>query len=147
MTERGLAAVANPSALFLSDRAAPPGVSSAVTVTCEGTRPLLLEVQALCSPMGKVSVSMASAHAARLDRIARTTDGAGAVQQPKCGEHGGRSAGQLKRLVVEQRWQSAELYGKSDHLAHRGGCGGALSVLQLLLGVEALCSKRCNVRQ
>ena len=66
MTERGLDAVANPSALFLSDRAAAPGVSSAVTVTCEGTRPLLLEVQALCSPMGKVSFSTSSLHAASL---------------------------------------------------------------------------------
>jgi len=51
MTEGGLAAVANPSALFLRDRALAPNASSAVTVAMEGTRPLLLEVQALCSPV------------------------------------------------------------------------------------------------
>lgn len=51
MTDGGLAAVANPSALFLRDRDLAPNVSSAVTVAMEGTRPLLLEVQALCSPV------------------------------------------------------------------------------------------------
>ena len=51
MTEGGLVAVANPSALFLRDRTLAPNVSSAVTVAMEGTRPLLLEVQALCSPV------------------------------------------------------------------------------------------------
>ena len=50
MNEKGLEAVANPSALFLTNRDSSPGVSSAVTVQMEGTRPLLLEVQALCSP-------------------------------------------------------------------------------------------------
>lgn len=50
MDDQGLHAVANPSALFLSDRLNTPGVSAAVTVTMEGTRPLLLEIQALCSP-------------------------------------------------------------------------------------------------
>ena len=46
MTETGLREVANPSAMFISPQAAPvPG--SAVLVTQEGTRPLLVEVQAL----------------------------------------------------------------------------------------------------
>jgi len=46
MTERGLRGVANPSALFLSQHAAEvPGCC--VLVTQEGTRPLLVEVQAL----------------------------------------------------------------------------------------------------
>ena len=46
MTEKGLRGVANPSALFLSQhREAVPG--SCVLVTNEGTRPLLVEVQAL----------------------------------------------------------------------------------------------------
>jgi DNA repair protein RadA/Sms len=46
MTERGLRGVSNPSALFLSqhDRQVP---GSCVLVTQEGTRPLLVEVQAL----------------------------------------------------------------------------------------------------
>jgi DNA repair protein RadA/Sms len=46
MTERGLRGVSNPSALFLSQHAAPvPG--SCILATNEGTRPLLVEVQAL----------------------------------------------------------------------------------------------------
>lgn len=48
MTECGLEDVQNPSALFLDER--PAGVSgSIVTPTIEGTRPLLVEVQALVS--------------------------------------------------------------------------------------------------
>ena len=48
MMARGLVPVANPSELFLQDRHA--GVSgSAVLATIEGTRPLLVEVQALCT--------------------------------------------------------------------------------------------------
>lgn len=46
MTERGLKEVSNPSAIFLSRHESPvPG--SVVMVTWEGTRPLLVEVQAL----------------------------------------------------------------------------------------------------
>ncbi len=48
MTAAGLEPVANPSELFLGERAR--GVSgSAVVATMEGTRPLLVEVQALCT--------------------------------------------------------------------------------------------------
>lgn len=48
MTEKGLIAVANPSELFLSER--PIGVSGSVVVAAmEGTRPLLVELQALVS--------------------------------------------------------------------------------------------------
>jgi len=48
MTEAGLRAVANPSALFLAERPAhAPG--SAVVATMEGTRPILVEIQALVS--------------------------------------------------------------------------------------------------
>ncbi len=46
MTERGLKAVSNPSAIFLS-RHPEPVSGSVVMVTREGTRPLLVEVQAL----------------------------------------------------------------------------------------------------
>jgi DNA repair protein RadA/Sms len=46
MTERGLKGVANPSALFLS-RHTEPVAGSCVLVTQEGTRPLLIEIQAL----------------------------------------------------------------------------------------------------
>ena len=49
MTERGLRGVSNPSALFLSQHEQQvPG--SCVMVTQEGTRPLLVEIQALVDP-------------------------------------------------------------------------------------------------
>lgn len=48
MSENGLAEVANPSQVFLAERlASAPG--SAIAVTMEGTRPLLVEIQALTS--------------------------------------------------------------------------------------------------
>jgi len=51
MTSEGLVEVSNPSELFLSDRTEPvPGCM--VTVSLEGSRPLLVEVQALTSPCG-----------------------------------------------------------------------------------------------
>jgi len=51
MTERGLVAVPNPSAVFLAARA--KGISgSAVTALMEGTRPVLVEVQALAAKSG-----------------------------------------------------------------------------------------------
>ena len=46
MTDRGLKEVANPSAIFLS-RQPEPSPGSAVMVTWEGSRPMLVEVQAL----------------------------------------------------------------------------------------------------
>ncbi len=46
MTEKGLREVTNPSALFLSHHQAEVAGSS-ITVTVEGTRPLLIEIQAL----------------------------------------------------------------------------------------------------
>src|SRR3989475_3329846 len=46
MTEKGLRGVSNPSALFLSTHEKPVS-GSCVLVTIEGTRPLLLEIQAL----------------------------------------------------------------------------------------------------
>ena len=55
MKEEGLVAVPNPSASFLGDRTLSANASSAVTVMIEGTRPLLLEVQALCSPVHQVA--------------------------------------------------------------------------------------------
>ena len=51
MTERGLKGVSNPSAIFLSQHTEPvPG--SCVMVTLEGTRPLLVEIQALVDSGG-----------------------------------------------------------------------------------------------
>ena len=49
MRDRGLSEVPNPSALFLGDRdAAAPG--TATIVACEGSRPIVVELQALVSP-------------------------------------------------------------------------------------------------
>ncbi|MDI9330724.1 MAG: DNA repair protein RadA [Alphaproteobacteria bacterium] len=51
MTERGLRGVSNPSAIFLSQHEQPvPG--SCVLVTLEGTRPMLVEIQALVDSAG-----------------------------------------------------------------------------------------------
>ena len=50
MTERGLKGVANPSALFLSQHAEAVA-GSAVVATLEGSRPLLVEIQALVDPV------------------------------------------------------------------------------------------------
>jgi DNA repair protein RadA/Sms len=47
MTARGLVPVANPSELFLGERSGQSG--SAVAALVEGSRPLLVEVQALCT--------------------------------------------------------------------------------------------------
>lgn len=49
MIDRGLREVSNPSELFLGNRDEPaPG--SAIVVACEGTRPIVVELQALVSP-------------------------------------------------------------------------------------------------
>jgi len=51
MTEHGLAAVPNPSAVFLAARSRETS-GSAVTALMEGTRPVLVEIQALAAPSG-----------------------------------------------------------------------------------------------
>ena len=48
MSEQGMEEVTNPSELFLAERL-PNASGSAIAVSMEGTRPLLVEVQALCS--------------------------------------------------------------------------------------------------
>ncbi|MCX6808651.1 MAG: DNA repair protein RadA [Candidatus Berkelbacteria bacterium] len=48
MAEEGMVEVKNPSELFLQERRNSPG--SVVTVTLEGTRPILIEIQALVVP-------------------------------------------------------------------------------------------------
>lgn len=49
MTEDGMLEVPNPSAKFLADRD-PNALGSTLTITMEGTRPFVIEVQALVSP-------------------------------------------------------------------------------------------------
>lgn len=56
MQEGGLMPVADPSTLFVSDRSLTAGVSGAVTVAMEGMRPMMVEIQALCSPSPQVSM-------------------------------------------------------------------------------------------
>ena len=53
MRDRGLAEVSNPSELFLGSEGPSPG--SATIVACEGTRPLVVELQALVSPTSYAS--------------------------------------------------------------------------------------------
>jgi DNA repair protein RadA/Sms len=70
MTGRGLAEVANPSALFLSSRGATaPG--AAVFAGMEGTRPLLVEFQALVapSPLGTPRRAVVGWDSARLSMV------------------------------------------------------------------------------
>lgn len=50
MREEGLMEVTNPSALFMGDRREETAVGSVVVPTLQGTRPLLVEVQALVCP-------------------------------------------------------------------------------------------------
>ena len=70
MTDAGLAEVANPSALFLSerDRAAP---GSVVFAGIEGTRPMLTEIQALVAPssLGTPRRTVVGVDGARLSTI------------------------------------------------------------------------------
>jgi DNA repair protein RadA/Sms len=51
MTEAGLAGVANPSELFLGDRLTSAS-GTAITAVIEGTRPVLIEIQALATKAG-----------------------------------------------------------------------------------------------
>ncbi|PPB81782.1 DNA repair protein RadA/Sms [Albidovulum inexpectatum] len=79
MTGAGLSEVANPSAVFLSDRGqATPG--SAVFAGIEGTRPVLTEIQALVapSPLGTPRRTVVGLDAARLSTIL-------AVLEARCG--------------------------------------------------------------
>ncbi|MBI5243573.1 MAG: DNA repair protein RadA [Elusimicrobia bacterium] len=50
MTEGGLREVLDPSALFLEEHSSRPAAGRAVSVTLEGSRPILVEVQALVTP-------------------------------------------------------------------------------------------------
>ena len=79
MTERGLEEVANPSALFLDERDS-KATGSAVFAGIEGTRPLLIEIQALVapSPLGTPRRAVVGWDSARLSMIL-------AVLETRCG--------------------------------------------------------------
>jgi len=82
MSDRGLAEVPNPSALFLADRSADEtgegGIvaGSAVFAGIEGTRPVLVEVQALVAPsvLGTPRRAVVGWDATRLAMIAAVLD-------------------------------------------------------------------------
>jgi DNA repair protein RadA/Sms len=68
MTGRGLAGVANPSEIFLNER--PIGASgSAVVAAMEGTRPLLVEIQALVSS-SKFGTGRRTTQGVEINRVA-----------------------------------------------------------------------------
>jgi DNA repair protein RadA/Sms len=69
MTERGLIPVENPSEMFLSERPA-ESAGSVVLAAVEGSRPLLVEVQALVSPCGSFGTPRRSAHGMDARRLA-----------------------------------------------------------------------------
>ncbi len=79
MTERGLEQVANPSALFLDQRDE-GAAGSAVFAGMEGTRPLLVEIQALVapSPLGTPRRAVVGWDSARLSMVV-------AVLETRCG--------------------------------------------------------------
>ena len=84
MTEKGLKGVSNPSAIFLSQHAEPvPG--SCVMVTLEGTRPLLVEIQALVDSGGpsprRLSVGLARDRLALLRAVLHRHAGVACMDQ------------------------------------------------------------------
>lgn len=85
MTADGLVDVANPSALFLSERTE-QAMGTAIVATLEGSRPLLVELQALCvpSPYGtprRTSVGMDSQKVAILTAVLEKHVGASLQNQ------------------------------------------------------------------
>jgi len=84
MTEKGLKGVSNPSAIFLSTHGEPvPG--SCVLVTLEGTRPMLVEVQALVDAGGpsprRLSVGLERDRLAMMLAVLHRHAGISAVDQ------------------------------------------------------------------
>lgn len=70
MTERGLAELSDPEAVFLVRRAGDAPAGAAIAATWEGTRALLVEIQALTVP-GKASLSRVYSERIEPARVAR----------------------------------------------------------------------------
>ncbi|MCK6427149.1 MAG: DNA repair protein RadA [Burkholderiaceae bacterium] len=85
MTERGLKGVSNPSAIFLSTHTHAPVPGSCVLVTLEGTRPMLVEIQALVDSGGpsprRLSVGLERDRLAMLLAVLHRHAGVGAADQ------------------------------------------------------------------
>ena len=84
MTEKGLKGVSNPSAIFLSTHG-DPVAGSCVLVTLEGTRPMLVEVQALVDAGGpsprRLSVGLDRDRLAMMLAVLHRHAGIGALDQ------------------------------------------------------------------
>ena len=85
MTSDGLIDVANPSALFLSERKE-QAMGTAIVATLEGSRPLLVELQALCVPSPfatprRTSVGLDSQKLAILTAVLEKHVGASLINQ------------------------------------------------------------------
>ena len=84
MTEKGLKGVSNPSAIFLSTHG-DPVAGSCVLVTLEGTRPMLVEVQALVDSGGpsprRLSVGLDRDRLAMMLAVLHRHAGIGALDQ------------------------------------------------------------------
>ncbi len=85
LRDDGIAGVADPTGLFLS-RHASPVAGTCVTVTVEGTRPLLAEVQALVSPAQMATPRRATSglDSARLAMVLAVLDRRGGVRLGDC---------------------------------------------------------------
>jgi len=69
MTEDGLREVENPSGFFLDDLKREPRPGTAVAPILEGTRPILVEIQALVSPTGGYGVPQRRATGLDVNRV------------------------------------------------------------------------------
>lgn len=79
MTDRGMLEVKDPSAAFLAERIDAPG--SVVVPTMEGTRPVLVEIQALATSSGAIGIPRRSALGVDYNRVQLLT----AVLQKRAG--------------------------------------------------------------
>jgi len=69
MTEDGLREVVNPSGFFLDDLEGEPRPGTAVVPILEGTRPILVEIQALVSPTGGYGIPQRRATGLDVNRV------------------------------------------------------------------------------
>ncbi len=106
MTGAGLAEVANPSALFLGERGETAS-GSAVFAGIEGTRPVLVEFQALVAPSALGTPRRAV--------VGWDTEPAG---------HGAGRAGRALRRLVQRAGRLSERRRRPAHRRAGGGSGG-----------------------
>ena len=126
MTERGLRGVTNPSALFLSQHGGEVA-GSCVMVTQEGTRPLLVEIQALVDESHapnprRLTVGLEQNRLAMLLAVLHRHAGVVAHQQAvarqaggvRRSRPGGRGAAGAARAGAAARGRQAGLHSRAD---------------------------------